>query len=160
VDGRLAARRAGQWRFSSKTLIGKSQIRDHIGWPRIRALREASRGSALRTIFSPPTLHYDRDGKPDAFWGLRGSASVRNKHLTITAVNPWCRHSRTRAANKTNELRRRSSRRGVPAGQCSGGEQSAKLAAPTLGIGFFDRLRFSRIQKLQDDPVPIQVFAL
>ena len=29
-----------------------------------------------------------------------------------------------------------------------------------LLIGFFERLRFSRIQKLEDDPVPIQVFAL
>ena len=29
-----------------------------------------------------------------------------------------------------------------------------------LRIGFFERLRFSRIQKLEDDPVPIQVLAL
>jgi alpha-L-arabinofuranosidase len=45
-------------------------------------------GQALRTIFSAPTLHYDREGKSAAFWGLRGSASVRDKNLTITAVNP------------------------------------------------------------------------
>jgi len=45
-------------------------------------------GNALRTIFSAPTLHYDRDGKPATFWGLRGSTSVRDKNLTITVVNP------------------------------------------------------------------------
>ncbi|HMD08507.1 MAG TPA: alpha-L-arabinofuranosidase C-terminal domain-containing protein [Candidatus Acidoferrum sp.] len=45
-------------------------------------------GQALRTVFSSPNLHYDRDGSPATFWGLRGSASVRDKNLTITAVNP------------------------------------------------------------------------
>jgi alpha-N-arabinofuranosidase len=45
-------------------------------------------GQALRTVFSAPNVHYDRDGKSAAFWGLRGSASVRDKYLTITAVNP------------------------------------------------------------------------
>src|SRR6266849_3669734 len=51
-------------------------------------------GQALRTIFSAPNLHYDRDGKPASFWGLRGSASVRDKNLTITAVNPSTSESR------------------------------------------------------------------
>ncbi|MFI5098142.1 MAG: alpha-N-arabinofuranosidase [Candidatus Acidiferrales bacterium] len=45
-------------------------------------------GAALRTIFSAPNLHYDRDAKLASFWGLQGSASVREKELTITAVNP------------------------------------------------------------------------
>ena len=45
-------------------------------------------GQALRTIFSAPNLHYDRDGQSASFWGLRGSASLRDKILTITAVNP------------------------------------------------------------------------
>jgi alpha-N-arabinofuranosidase len=45
-------------------------------------------GQALRTVFSAPNLHYDRDGQSASFWGLRGSASVRDKNLTITAVNP------------------------------------------------------------------------
>jgi alpha-L-arabinofuranosidase len=45
-------------------------------------------GESLRTVFSGPTLHYDRDGKRAAFWGLKGSASVRDQTLTITAVNP------------------------------------------------------------------------
>ncbi len=45
-------------------------------------------GQSLRTVFSSPNLHYDRDGQSASFWGLRGSASVRDKDLTITAVNP------------------------------------------------------------------------
>lgn len=45
-------------------------------------------GNALRTIFSTPTLHYDRDGKDASFWGLQGSASTKGKELTVTAVNP------------------------------------------------------------------------
>ncbi|HKI12958.1 MAG TPA: alpha-L-arabinofuranosidase C-terminal domain-containing protein [Candidatus Acidoferrum sp.] len=45
-------------------------------------------GAALRTVFSAPNLHYDRDAKPASFWGLQGSASVHEKELTITAVNP------------------------------------------------------------------------
>jgi alpha-L-arabinofuranosidase len=45
-------------------------------------------GQGLRTIFSAPTIDYDRDGKPASFWGLRGSASLRDKELTLTVVNP------------------------------------------------------------------------
>lgn len=45
-------------------------------------------GAALRTEISAPNVHYDRDGKPTTFWGLQGAASVREKNLTITAVNP------------------------------------------------------------------------
>jgi alpha-L-arabinofuranosidase len=45
-------------------------------------------GEALRTVFSAPNVHYDRDGQPASYWGLKGSASVRDKDLTITAVNP------------------------------------------------------------------------
>jgi alpha-N-arabinofuranosidase len=45
-------------------------------------------GDALRTVFSAPNVHYDRDGQPASYWGLKGSASVRDKSLTITAVNP------------------------------------------------------------------------
>jgi alpha-N-arabinofuranosidase len=45
-------------------------------------------GQALRTIFSAPTIGYDRDGKPASFWGLKGSASIQNKELTLTVVNP------------------------------------------------------------------------
>ncbi len=51
-------------------------------------------GAALRTVFSAPNLHYDRDAKPATFWGLQGSASVRDKELTITAANPSTTESR------------------------------------------------------------------
>lgn len=51
-------------------------------------------GQGLRTIFSAPNVHYDREGNPASFWGLRGSASVREKDLTITAVNPSVSESR------------------------------------------------------------------
>ncbi len=45
-------------------------------------------GEAVRTIFSAPTINYDRDGKPATFWGLKGSSSVRGKDLILTVVNP------------------------------------------------------------------------
>lgn len=51
-------------------------------------------GQSLRTIFSAPTVQYDRDGKPATFWGLRGSASVRDKELTLTVVNPHVTETR------------------------------------------------------------------
>lgn len=45
-------------------------------------------GESLRTEFSVPEVSYDRDGKPATFWGLNGSASLKGKTLTLTAVNP------------------------------------------------------------------------
>lgn len=45
-------------------------------------------GTAVRTEFSAPAVRYDRDGKPASFWGLKGSASLKGKTLTLTAVNP------------------------------------------------------------------------
>jgi alpha-N-arabinofuranosidase len=45
-------------------------------------------GTALRAEFSSPEVRYDRDGKPANFWGLKGSASLKDKTLTLTAVNP------------------------------------------------------------------------
>jgi alpha-N-arabinofuranosidase len=51
-------------------------------------------GQSLRTVFSAPTLHYDRDGKTSSYWGLNGSASIRGKEMTITAVNPSLSDSR------------------------------------------------------------------
>jgi alpha-N-arabinofuranosidase len=45
-------------------------------------------GTSLRTEFSVPALHYDRDGQTTSFWGLQGSASLHGKELVITAVNP------------------------------------------------------------------------
>jgi len=45
-------------------------------------------GKALRTIFSAPNLSYDRDGKAASFWGLNGAASLQDKQLVLTVVNP------------------------------------------------------------------------
>jgi alpha-N-arabinofuranosidase len=45
-------------------------------------------GQSLRTIFLSPQVHYDRDGKPATFWGLKGSASLHGKDLVLTVVNP------------------------------------------------------------------------
>jgi alpha-L-arabinofuranosidase len=44
-------------------------------------------GESLRTIFSAPRVHYERDGKPAGFWGLKGSASRHDKNLVLTVVN-------------------------------------------------------------------------
>jgi alpha-N-arabinofuranosidase len=53
-------------------------------------------GQSLRTIFSAPAVNYDRDGKPASFWGLNGSASLHDKELVLTVVNPHV--SKPRAA--------------------------------------------------------------
>jgi alpha-L-arabinofuranosidase len=45
-------------------------------------------GESVRTMISAPKVHYARDGKPAAFWGLNGSASVHGKDLVLTMVNP------------------------------------------------------------------------
>jgi len=45
-------------------------------------------GQSLRTIFSVPDISYDRDGKKASFWGLKGSASLHDKQLVLTVVNP------------------------------------------------------------------------
>jgi len=42
----------------------------------------------VRTVFSAPTVTYTRVGKPASFWGLAGSASLHEKELVLTAVNP------------------------------------------------------------------------
>ncbi len=51
-------------------------------------------GQALPTIFSAPSVNYDRDGKPASFWGLKGSASLRDKELVLTVVNPHVSEAR------------------------------------------------------------------
>ena len=45
-------------------------------------------GTSLRSEFSVPSIHYDRDGQTASFWGLQGSASLHEKQLVLTAVNP------------------------------------------------------------------------
>jgi alpha-N-arabinofuranosidase len=44
-------------------------------------------GLSLRTEISSPAAKYMRDGKAATFWGLNGSASVKDKTLTLTVVN-------------------------------------------------------------------------
>jgi alpha-N-arabinofuranosidase len=45
-------------------------------------------GESVRAEFLAPSLSYDRDGQSASFWGLKGSASLRDKNLTISVVNP------------------------------------------------------------------------
>jgi alpha-L-arabinofuranosidase len=45
-------------------------------------------GQSLRTEFAVPEISYRRDDRPASFWGLKGSASLRDKSLVLTAVNP------------------------------------------------------------------------
>jgi len=56
-------------------------------------------GQSLRTIFSTPKINYERDGRPASFWGLKGSASVRDKALVLTVVNPSVSEPRVAAIN-------------------------------------------------------------
>jgi alpha-L-arabinofuranosidase len=51
-------------------------------------------GEAVRAIFSSPSVHYDRDGKPASFWGLNGSASLHDKQMVLTVVNPHATEAR------------------------------------------------------------------
>jgi len=44
--------------------------------------------TAVRAEFSAPQVHYQRDNHPATFWGLKGSASIKDKVLTLTIVNP------------------------------------------------------------------------
>jgi alpha-N-arabinofuranosidase len=51
-------------------------------------------GTSVRAEFSSPEVRYDRDGKSASFWGLKGSASLKGKTLTLTTVNPDVREAR------------------------------------------------------------------
>jgi alpha-N-arabinofuranosidase len=43
---------------------------------------------SVRVEFLSPDITYDRDSQPATFWGLKGAASLRDKNLTISVVNP------------------------------------------------------------------------
>jgi alpha-N-arabinofuranosidase len=45
-------------------------------------------GQAVRTVISAPNTKYARDGQPAPVWGLKGSASLHDKDLILTLVNP------------------------------------------------------------------------
>ncbi|HEY2971243.1 MAG TPA: alpha-L-arabinofuranosidase C-terminal domain-containing protein [Pyrinomonadaceae bacterium] len=51
-------------------------------------------GQAVRALFSAPEVRYTRVDKPAEFWGLRGSASVNGKELTLTVTNPHASETR------------------------------------------------------------------
>lgn len=51
-------------------------------------------GQCLRTAFSAPDVHYDRDGKTASLSGLSGSASLHGKEVVLTVVNPHVTESR------------------------------------------------------------------
>ncbi len=55
-------------------------------------------GQSLRSEFSAPSVHYDRDGKPASFWGLRGSASLHDRQL----VNNRGQHRRERCCGNAD----------------------------------------------------------
>jgi alpha-N-arabinofuranosidase len=50
--------------------------------------------SSLRTIFSAPRSSYTRNGEPATIGGLSGSASLRDRELTLTVTNPDLRQAR------------------------------------------------------------------
>jgi len=53
------------------------------------AMYAAHQGAtAVRTIFSAPSISMTRQDRAVSLWGLGGSASVRDKTLTLTVVNP------------------------------------------------------------------------
>jgi alpha-L-arabinofuranosidase len=53
------------------------------------AMYAAHQGAqSLRTVWSAPAIALTRDGRAQALWGLAGSASLRDKALTVTVVNP------------------------------------------------------------------------
>jgi alpha-N-arabinofuranosidase len=45
-------------------------------------------GRSVRTLFSAPRISYERVNSKGSLWGLAGSASLKNKTLTVTVVNP------------------------------------------------------------------------
>lgn len=47
-----------------------------------------SGGQSLRTLFSAPAVGYARADAPGSLWGLAGSASLKDKTLTLSVVNP------------------------------------------------------------------------
>ena len=45
-------------------------------------------GQSLRTLVSAPRVSHTRAGAPSSFWGLQGSASLSEKRVVLTLVNP------------------------------------------------------------------------
>jgi alpha-N-arabinofuranosidase len=51
-------------------------------------------GQSVRTVFSAPVITFTRDERAQILWGLGGSASLREKDLTVTVVNPHATEAR------------------------------------------------------------------
>jgi alpha-L-arabinofuranosidase len=51
-------------------------------------------GRAVRTVFAAPRLSYERVKDKGSLWGLAGSASVKDRTLTLTVVNPHVSEAR------------------------------------------------------------------
>jgi len=45
-------------------------------------------------VFSAPRIGYQRVNAQGSFWGLAGSATVKNRTLTLTVVNPHVTEAR------------------------------------------------------------------
>ncbi len=45
-------------------------------------------GKSVRTTFTAPDISIAVDGRPSKLWGLQGSASLHDKELVLTVVNP------------------------------------------------------------------------
>jgi alpha-N-arabinofuranosidase len=59
------------------------------------ALYAAHQGAtSLRTSFEAPAIAFEAGGRAQALWGLNGSASLRDKQLTLTVVNPHAADAR------------------------------------------------------------------
>ena len=45
-------------------------------------------GESVRAVFSAPRIQYQRVNATGSIWGLAGSASIKDRTLTVTLVNP------------------------------------------------------------------------
>ncbi len=51
-------------------------------------------GQSVRTMFSAPRIGYQRVNAEGSFWGLGGSATIKDRMLTLTVVNPHSKEAR------------------------------------------------------------------
>jgi alpha-L-arabinofuranosidase len=54
---------------------------------------------SVRTECVSPRVSYTRNGQPATFWGLAGSASRRDRNVTLTVVNPSAADARETTVN-------------------------------------------------------------
>jgi alpha-L-arabinofuranosidase len=72
-----------------------SKVPNINGIYHVFAMYAAHQGAqSVRTVFASPSIAFARDGQARALWGLGGSASLREKALTVTVVNPHASDSR------------------------------------------------------------------